>query len=159
LHYGAVAAGAPAEVQSTFGDRLRANVEYGLGQDLGAVYEAMRQRSVLYEIMRAFLDRYDVLALPVVGIAPAPVEQEFPTLVDGQSIGTYETWLRFSFLSVVTLLPSMSIPAGFTADGLPVGLQLIGPPRGEAKLLQTARFIEDAIGLPATPIDPIVRHS
>ncbi|MEX0285831.1 MAG: amidase [Paracoccaceae bacterium] len=158
LHYGAVVGGLPAEVQATFGERLKSNLEYGQTQSLDALYVAMRQRTVLYEIMRKFLQGYDVLALPVVGIAPAPVEQEYPTTVDGVEIGTYETWLRFSFLSVVTLLPSMSIPAGFTPAGLPVGLQLIGPPRGEATLLQAALFIERALGLSAAPIDPIVRH-
>ena len=79
-------------------------------------------------------------------------------MVDGQSIGTYETWLRFSFLATTTLLPALAMPAGFTETGLPVGVQLIGPPQGEAKLLQAAQFIETALGLPATPIDPVIRH-
>ena len=158
LHYGAVVAGLPPEVQATFGERLKSNVDYGLNQNLLDLYAAMRQRTTLYHVMREFLGDYDVLAMPVVGIAPAPVELEYPTMVDGVEIGTYETWLRFSFLSVVTLLPSMSIPAGFTPEGLPVGLQLIGPPRGEAVLLQAALFIEDALGMSATPIDPVLRH-
>lgn len=158
LHYGAVVAGLPPEVQATFGERLKSNVDYGLNQNLLDLYAAMRQRTTLYHVMREFLGDYDVLAMPVVGIAPAPVELEYPTMVDNVEIGTYETWLRFSFLSVVTLLPSMSIPAGFTPEGLPVGLQLIGPPRGEAVLLQAALFIEDALGMSATPIDPVLRH-
>jgi len=69
----------------------------------------------------------------------------------------YISWLKFAFLSTTTGLPSMSIPVGFTSDGLPVGLQLIGPHRGEAKLLQVAHFIEKSVGLPITPIDPIVK--
>lgn len=158
LHYGAVVAGLPDDVRATFGHRLRDNVEFGLNQNLDDLYRAMRQRTQLYHIMRRFLDGYDVLAIPVVGIAPAPVEQEFPTLVDGVPIGTYETWLRFSFLSTTTLLPSLSMPAGFTAAGLPVAIQLIGPPQGETRLLQTALFVEQALGLPATPIDPVQRH-
>ena len=156
LHYGAVVAALPDNVRDTFGARLRDNVAYGQSQSLEAVYAAMRQRTELYHIMRGFLDRYDVLALPVVGLAPAPVEQEFPTLVDGVEIGTYETWLRFSFLATTTLLPALSMPAGFTSAGLPVGLQLIGPPMGEATLLRAARFVEAALNLPAAPIDPIV---
>lgn len=158
LHYGAVTARLPAEVQATFGERLRDNMNFGLNQSLNAVYDAMSQRTRLYEIMRLFLNDYDVLAIPVVGIAPAPVEQEFPSEVDGKPIGTYENWLRFSFLATTTLLPALSMPAGFTASGLPVGVQLIGPPRGEAKLLQVARFIESALDLSCDPIDPVVRH-
>lgn len=158
LHYGAVVARLPAEVRATFGARLRDNVAYGLNQSLDTLYDAMVRRTQLYEIMRLFLNKYDVLAIPVVGIAPAPVEQEYPARVDGVPIGTYEEWLRFSFLATTTLLPALAMPAGFTQAGLPVGVQLIGPPRGETRLLQTALFIEEALGLPAGPIDPIVRH-
>ncbi len=158
LHYGAVTASLPPEVQAGFGQRLRDNIDFGLNQSLADVYAAMTGRTRLYTVMREFLGGFDVLALPVVGIAPAPVEQEFPTEIDGAAIGTYETWLRFSFLATTTGLPALAMPAGFTASGLPVGLQLIGPPRGEARLLQVALFVERALGLPATPIDPIVRH-
>ena len=158
MHYGAVVARLPDEVRATFGERLKDNVDYGLNVSTDALYDAMIQRSTLYDIMHGFLTGFDVLAIPVVGIAPAPVEQEFPQLVDGQKIGTYENWLRFSFLATTTLLPALAMPAGFTDNGLPVGLQLIGPPRGEATLLQSALFIEDALGLPSTPIDPIRRH-
>lgn len=155
LHYGSVVAAQPDAVRETFGDRLRANVDYGLNQSLAEVYAAQTARSRLYDIMQGFLTNFDVLAIPVVGIAPAPVELDFPTSVDGQEIGTYETWLRFSFLSATTLLPALSMPAGFTEAGLPVGLQLIGPPRGEDVLLRTALFVEEALGLPASPIDPV----
>lgn len=158
VHYGAVVARLPKEVQDTFGQRLRDNVDYGVNLSSAAIYAAQRGRMQLYEIMRLFLGQYDVLAIPVVGIAPAPVELENPTHVDGAAIATYEDWLRFSFLATTTLLPALSMPAGFTAAGLPVGLQLIGPPRGEAVLLQAALFIEQALGLPASPIDPIRRH-
>ena len=158
LHYGAVVAQLPQEVQATFGDRVRDNVTYGLNLSSGQIYDAMPRRTQLYEIMRAFLSTHDVLAIPVVGVAPDLVERDYPTHVDGQEIGTYEDWLRFSFLATTTLLPALAMPAGFTAAGLPVGLQLIGPPRGEAVLLQVALFIEEALGLPCTPIDPIRRH-
>jgi amidase len=156
LHYGTVVAQQPAEIQAAFGDRLRENIEFGLNQNAADIYDAMRRRSQLYDIMRVFLNDHDVLAIPVVGIAPIEVEQEYPTLVDGVEMGTYENWLRFSFLATTALLPALSIPAGFTASGLPVGLQLIGPPRGEARLLQVALFVEQALALGSTPIDP--RH-
>lgn len=157
LHYGAVVAGLAPEVQATFGDRLRENVEFGQAQSIESLYQAMRQRTTLYQIMRLFLHDHDVLAIPVVGIAPERVELEFPTHVDGVAVGTYETWLRFSFLATTALLPALSLPAGFTRDGRPVAIQLVGPPRGDALVLQVARFIEVALDLPATPIDPIRR--
>ncbi|MFD2854483.1 amidase family protein [Seohaeicola zhoushanensis] len=158
MHYGTVIARLPEEVRATFGPRLADNVAYGLNLTVEQIYAATARRSQLYDIMRQFLSTWDVLAIPVVGIAPAPVEQEYPRFVDGQEIGTYEDWLRFSFLATTTLLPALAMPAGFTKAGLPVSIQLIGPPRGEAKLLQTALFIEQALGLPSTPIDPFRRH-
>jgi amidase len=158
LHYASVTARLPQEVQATFGPRVRDNVAYGLNLATGAIFDAQPRRMQLYEIMRAFLNSHDVLAIPVVGIAPVAVKQEYPTLVDGKNIGSYEEWLRFSFLATTTLLPALAMPAGFTRSGLPVGIQLIGPPRGEATLLRVALFVETALGLPATPIDPIVRH-
>lgn len=158
MHYATVVAKLPDEVRAAFGPRVRENVDYGLGVTAAQLCDAALHRSQLYEIMRAFLTGHDVLALPVVGIAPAPVEQEYPHLVDGRDIGTYEDWLRFSFLAPTTGLPALAMPAGFTPEGLPIGLQLIGPPQGEAVLLQTALFIEEALALPGVPIDPIRRH-
>lgn len=153
-HYATVVGNLPPEVQAAFGPRVRENLAYGRAVTGEALCDAALTRSKLYGIMRGFLTGYDVLALPVVGIAPAPVEEEYPRLVDGADIGTYEDWLRFSFLAPTTTLPALSMPAGFTPSGLPIGLQLIGPPHGEAVLLQTALFIEEALALPAAPIDP-----
>ena len=67
----------------------------------------------------------------------------------------YMDWLRFAFLATVTGLPAISIPVGLGPRGLPVGLQLIGKPRGEAALLAAARFVEKTVGGPLGPIDPI----
>ena len=82
----------------------------------------------------------------------------FPAFVDGEPVTDYVDWLRFSFLATATGLPAIVLPAGFTASGMPAGIQLVGPPRGEARLLQVARAVEAAVGFPRRPIDPIVRH-
>ena len=84
--------------------------------------------------------------------------EEYPTEIVGKPVSDYIDWLKFSFLSTTAGLPAVSVPAGFTKSGLPVGLQLIGPPRGEAKLLAVARTIELVLGTAMTPIDPIIRH-
>jgi len=157
LHYGAVNARLPDHVKAHFKRTLAENTAFAATLTAEQIFDAARQRTALYEIMRVFLDRYDVLAIPVTGIAPGPVEEEYPTRVDGAPLTDYIDWLRFSFLSTTTTLPSLSMPAGFTAEGLPVGLQLIGPPRGEARLLQVALAIEERLGLGCRPIDPVVR--
>ncbi len=96
-----------------------------------------------------------MIACPVVGLAAGPLSEEFPTEVDGQSLDDYLDWLRFSNLSTVTGLPAMSLPVGFMPDGMPMGIQLIGPNRGEGKLLAVARTIEQMLALKNTPIDPV----
>ena len=158
MHYASTTARQPENIRKHYDKTLSANIAYGLAMTTEDIFAAPSRRSQLYEIMRLFLQDYDVLALPTVGTSPGPVEEMYPTIVDGQELPTYEHWLRFSFLSVVTLLPALAMPIGFTETGLPISLQLIGPPRGEATLLQAAFFIEQALNLPATPIDPIRRH-
>lgn len=158
VHYGSVTAYLPDEVQKHFKRTLRENTESGKMLTSKDIYDALRQRTVLYHAMRSFLTGYDVLALPVVGLEPGMVEVEFPPEVDGEPVRNYLDWLRFSFLATTAALPAIAMPAGFTDSGMPVGIQLIGPPRGEAKLLRVARAVEDAVAFPSTPIDPVRRH-
>lgn len=122
------------------------------------VAEAMSQRSQLYDTMRIFLGRFDVLACPVNGLSPLPVEVEYPTEVNGEPCKDYLDWLRFAMLATVCGLPALSLPVGFTASGMPIGIQLIGRPRGEGRLLQVAKVMEEALNLGSTPIDPVIRH-
>lgn len=144
----------PQEVQQHYKRTLRENIEAGRRLSIDDVYDAQLNRATLWQTMVAFLRSYDVLACPVVGLEPGPVEEEYPASVNGQPVTDYVDWLRFSFLPTTTSLPALSVPAGFTASGMPVGLQLIGPPRGEAKLLAVARVVEEAVGEFGAPIDP-----
>ena len=159
IHYGAVNGRLPEKVQKQFKKTLRDNTNTGKSLTADMIFDAIRDRTVLYQNMRVFLETYDVLALPVVGLEPGMVEDEYPTSVDGEGLTDYVDWLRFSFLATSTALPAISLPAGFTKSGMPVGVQLVGPPRGEARLLQVAMAVQEAVALPARPIDPIVRHS
>ncbi len=158
IHYGSVNAYLPEEVQKHFKPTLRENTEFGRKLQTPQIYDALRKRTVLYNAMRTFLQGYDVLAIPVAGLEPGMVEEEYPLTVDGVAVPDYVDWLRFSFLATATTLPAIAMPVGFTASGMPVGIQLIGGPRGEARLLQVARAVEEACGFPLGPIDPVVRH-
>lgn len=153
--YGAVNARFPEEIQQHFKATLKENIAFGKQLDIEDVYDAQRNRTTLYHAMRVFLNDFDVLACPVVGLEPGPVEEEYPDNVNGVAVNDYVDWLKFSFLSTTTSLPSVSIPIGFTKSRMPVGIQLIGPPRGEAKLLSVAGFIERSVGMAdQLPIDP-----
>lgn len=146
---------APESVQKHFKATLQGNIDYGRNLSIDDVYDANINRSTIYVNMQQFLETFDVLACPVVGLHPGPVEEEYPTHIDGKPLGDYIEWLKFSYLSTIAGLPSLSVPVGFSDDGMPVGMQLIGPPRGEAKLLAVARAVEQAVGGPIGPIDPI----
>jgi amidase len=79
--------------------------------------------------------------------------------VEGRALETYFDWYMIAYAITVTALPALALPCGFTASGLPVGLQLVGPPRGEAALLSAAALYEAAAGIaPRLPIEPRVRH-
>ena len=87
-----------------------------------------------------------MLALPVTQVVPFPVEQEFPTEIAGAPMDGYLEWMRSCSRISATTLPAMSVPAGFTPAGLPVGLQLVGAPRGERALLAIGAAVEGLLG-------------
>ena len=77
------------------------------------------------------------------------------TEIDGKLCETYIDWFAITFALTMTSCPVISLPCGFNADGLPIGLQLVGKPRGEADLLRAAKWIEDLFGISERlPIDP-----
>jgi len=146
----------PAEIQQHFKQTLADNVAFGRAMTMDSIVEAQRNRSTIFNTMVAFFDSYDVLAMPTVGCLPHPQTEEWVREIGGQTLTGYMDWLRFAFLATVTGLPAISVPAGIGAKGLPIGLQLVGKPRGEADLLAAARAVEVAVGGPLGPIDPII---
>lgn len=158
MHYGAVNNFVPDFVKEHFKATLQENIDVGVQQTSHDIYLAQRGRTEVYQQMRVFLNDFDVLAIPVVGLEPGPIEQEWPPVVDGVEMPDYVDWLRFSFLATTAALPALAMPAGFTKSGMPIGIQLIGPPRGDALVLQVGLALERALNLPKTPIDPNVTH-
>jgi amidase len=131
------------------------NIEKGLTLDGEAVARAIRGRTALYGRVAAFFAEYDLLATPAVILPPFPVEQRYVNEVAGRRFDNYVDWLGMSYAVTLTGCPALSLPAGFTKAGLPVGLQLVGRPRGERALLAAAAFLEGELGLAGrVPIDP-----
>jgi amidase len=105
--------------------------------------------------MVGFVARHGVLITPTAPVPPYPVEKRFVDEIDGETLATYLDWLVLGFTVTVAGCPAISIPCGFTAGGLPVGLQLIGMPYGEAALFRTAAWCEAVLGAGLLrPIDP-----
>jgi amidase len=131
------------------------NIEKGLKITGAEIARAEAQRGEMFRRMRSFFDTYDLLLCPTTIVPPFPVEQRYVAECDGVKLDTYVDWLMIVHAITLAACPAISIPCGFTADHLPVGLQIVAPGRGEARLLAGARFIERVLGLGAiTPIDP-----
>jgi amidase len=135
------------------------NIEKGLALTGIDIAKAEAQRGALFHRMHAFLGHYDALLCPATIVPPFPVETRYPTSCNGTDFETYVDWLLIVAVATLCACPAISIPCGFTKSGLPVGLQVIAPNRGEARLLNQAKFMEDVFGLSSvTPIDPKVKH-
>ncbi|MFJ2767694.1 amidase [Streptomyces sp. NPDC087300] len=122
------------------------NIEEGrklTGADLA---RATTERTRIHLAVARFFERYDVLLAPVSQVAPFPVELEYPVVVDGQPQHTYIDWMRSAYLFSVPATPALSVPAGFTPDGLPVGLQIVGPSRADRAVLEVGAAYEAATG-------------
>jgi amidase len=130
----------PDDFKESLADNIR------LGADLTGedVARAQQQVTSLHERMRVFFETYDVLALPVSQVPPFAADQEYPDSINGVPQDSYLDWMRSAYLVTVTGCPAISVPAGFTPDGLPVGLQLVGPHRAERRLLEIAHAYEQA---------------
>jgi amidase len=123
------------------------NIEKGLNLGIDEVLRAERERTALFHRVAAFFQTHDLLACPVVAVPPFPVEQAYPTRIGDQELTSYIDWMFLTFVLSLTGCPALSIPCGFTAGGLPVGLQLIGPPHADARVLAAAALLEQALGL------------
>lgn len=109
------------------------------GPELG---RAEKLRTALYHRVRVFMDTFEFLALPVSQVPPFPVDQPYVTEINGNRMETYLDWMRSCYYISVTGLPVISVPCGFTEDGLPVGLQIVGRPRDDLGVLQLAHAFE-----------------
>jgi amidase len=123
------------------------NIEQGLALDAARVANANVLRSKVFQAMRGFLERYEFLVLPTVQVPPFPVDQPYVTEINGVKLANYMEWMKSCYLITATSHPAISVPAGFTDDGLPVGLQIVGRYRDDFGVLQLAHAFEGATGV------------
>ena len=122
------------------------NTEEGLKLTAREIGEVDVQRTRLYHRVREFMERHEFLLLPAAQVPPFDVTQPYVTEIDGVHLPTYIDWMRVCSDITVTGLPAISVPAGFTDDGLPVGLQIVGRHQDEWGVLQLAHAFEQATG-------------
>jgi amidase len=128
-------------------DEIIWNVERGLKQDGVAMARAERLRGEIFMRVVAYFEHHDLLACPTVAVPPYPVRERFPTEINGEALSSYIDWMYLTFVLTLTGCPAISVPIGLTRDGRPVGLQLLGRPRGEFELLAAAQLLEQASGM------------
>jgi amidase len=104
------------------------------------------QRTALYERMRIFMEQYEYFILPTVQVPPFDVAQPYPAEINGVKMENYIDWMRSCYYITVVGNPAISVPCGFTGEGLPVGMQIVGRHRAEFAVLQLAHAFEQATG-------------
>ncbi|MXY77608.1 MAG: amidase [Acidimicrobiia bacterium] len=124
------------------------NIEAGLDMSIADYADICRRHRQLvarvHDFMRPEEGGFDFLAAPVTQVPPFPVDVEYPTEIDGARMETYIDWMRSCSDITVTTHPAISVPGGFTPDGLPVGLQLVGRPHADRSVLELAHAWERA---------------
>ena len=122
------------------------NVEEGLKLSAAQLAEAESKRTALYHRVREFMREHEFLVMPVSQVRPFPITQEYITEINDVSMETYIDWMKSCYFITVTGLPAISVPCGFTDDGLPVGVQIIGRHQDDFGVLQLAHAFEQATG-------------
>jgi amidase len=120
------------------------NIEEGRRLSGPQVGRAERLRAEIFHRVRAFIETYEFLVLPVVQVPPFDVKERYVREINGEEMGTYIDWMRSCYYVTVTGLPAISVPCGFTSEGLPVGVQIVGRHRDDFGVLQLAHAFEGA---------------
>jgi amidase len=138
--FGALEAQSPGQFKAT----LRDNIAQGralTGPDLA---RAEQLHTVLFHRVRQFFGRYDILLLPVSQVLPFDVGLEYPGEINDVPMTDYLDWMRSAYLVSATGCPAASVPAAFSAGGLPIGVQIVGPHRADFAVLQAGHVFEQA---------------
>lgn len=140
-------------------EAIRWNVEIGLSLTPLQVELAKAEQREIFARMHEYFSHVDLLGLTVSQVAPFPIQWEYPHAIDDQEMGDYLEWMASCYLISTTALPAISLPVGMTEQGLPVGLQLVGPPRGDRELLRASAQFEAAAVSDLCPVPLLDRAS
>lgn len=119
-------------------------VETGLKLSAYDITAASVIRTEWYQVVRQFFERYDFLVLPTAQTFPFPADIHWPDMIAGKKMETYHEWMKGTLLVTMSGCPSLAVPAGFSAQGLPIGIQIISPNRRELDCLSLGYAYEAA---------------
>jgi amidase len=140
-------------------DRLKPevvwNIEKGFGLTAADIVRAEHQRAAMTARFTKFFERYDLLLCPATIVPPFPVGERYVKSCNGVTFETYVDWLAIAYAITLVCAPALSLPCGFTEDGLPVGLQIVAPANADGRVLAGARLLEGILGLGTVePVEP-----
>ena len=121
-------------------------IERGLALSAMAVYDAAKVRSAWYQTLRQLFETFDFLVLPATQVFPFDAELDWPHQIAGRGMDTYHRWMQAVVPASMAGLPALSAPAGFNAQGLPAGIQILGPAQADHALLQIGHAYDQASG-------------
>jgi len=142
------------------GPNVIANVEEGLRYSLEDAARAAQSQTRIYRGFQRFFETYDVLVTPAITISPRNWRELYPAEIDGRKTRTYFHWLALAYYVTLTGHPAISLPMGVDENGLPFGLQIVGPRGGDAFVLGVAAALEQALAgdaLLARPVPDLAR--
>ena len=125
---------------------LRGNIELGLALSRLDIDNAEDQRARMLAALASLFERFDYLLLPVTQVMPFATDIEYPRQVDGQAMSSYIEWMASCCIMSPFGVPCLSVPAGFSPEGLPVGLQIVGRPGDDWGALQVAYAFQEHTG-------------
>ncbi|MFL5253993.1 MAG: amidase [Rhodopila sp.] len=137
------------------GPNVRANVAEGLRYSVEDVARAMTAQTVIYRRWQSFFERYDVILTPAITISPRPWRELYPAEIDGVATRTYFHWLALAYAVTVVGHPAISLPVGLDRNGLPFGLQIVGPRGGDALVMLVAAELEALLAGDARTARPV----
>ena len=123
-------------------------IERGQGLSAADVYAASIIRSEWYATAARTFSQYDALMMPAAQVWPFPVDWRWPQAINDRKMDTYHRWMEVVVPVSLIGLPSLCLPAGFGADGLPTGVQLFGPMDADAKILGLGEAYHQATDWP-----------
>ena len=127
-------------------DTVRWNIEQGLKLTLADLTAATIKHAALVDRVAGFFNQYDILLCPAAQVPPFSLEQQWVDSINGIELATYLDWMAVCWAITVTGCPAISVPAGFTESGLPIGMQIVGPRGRDREVLEVAHAFEQATG-------------
>jgi amidase len=135
------------EHPNDFKDTLKQEIEEGLRLTGPEVAAAETAHGQIWRRFQAFLEKYEYFVLPTTQLPPFDVNTPYPTEIAGVKFGNYIDWMKSCWYMSAIGNPAASVPAGFTAEGLPIGIQIVGRDKQDFSVLQLAHAFEEATGV------------